>query len=284
MSQINLITVVGPNNRAVLPQMLEHYRGKVDKMYACIYGSSRKEALGIVDYLDGVEILKIVARPEYNWNRVTSLYNEAKRTKPDDWWIISDADELHSYGLEIEDIVRTSESSGCTFTTGGFLDRIGPDGTFPTVESSDNIFEKFPLAGFFGYPMSNACPNKVVIAKGSQDITSGQHFAVIGNTDSWRERGWNHPKRYPVEECFAQVHHFKWDSTCIKRIKDVAAIEKQYAFSGEYRKMYNAIKDSDFKIDIKNPEYRIESLENLSYINYSDYKQWDDLKNEIIQI
>lgn len=281
---LNLITVVGPQNLLTLPHMLRYYRDRVDKIYASVYAPSRKEALDLLDHLDGVEILTVQGRPEYNWNRVTALYNEAKRTKPNDWWVISDTDEFHAYGIDTEQIILTCDKNGYTFVTGGFLDRIGSDGTFPDIESADNIFEKFPLAGFFRYPMSNACPNKVVIAKGSQDITPGQHFAVIGNTDSWRERGWNHPKRYPVEECFAQVHHFKWDSTCIKRIKDVAAIEKQYAFSGEYRKMYNAIKDSDFKIDIKNPEYRIESLENLSYINYSDYKQWDDLKNEIIQI
>ena len=281
---LNLITVVGPQNVLTLPHMLKYYEDRVDKIYASVYAPSRKEALDMLDYLDGVEIIKVQGRPEYNWNRVTQLYNEAKRTRPNDWWVVSDTDEFHSYGVDVEHILRTCEQKGYTFVTGGFLDRIGPDGTFPTVESTDNIFEKFPLAGFFRYPMSGACPNKVVIMKGSQDITPGQHFAVIDNTDSWRERGWNHPKRYPVEECFAQVHHFKWDSTCIQRIKDVASVKKQYAFSEEYQRMYESMKNSNWKINIENPEYRIESLENLSYINYSDYKQWDDLKNEIIQI
>ena len=284
MSKVNLITVINPTNQVVLPQMLDYYRDKVDKIYACIYGASRKDVLKIVDFLEGVEILKVVARPMYNGDRITSLYNEAKSTRPNDWWIIADTDEFHSYGYDVEEIIKICEAKNYTFVTGGFLDRIGPNGTFPDVDFYDNIFEKFPLGGFFRYPMSGACPNKVVIAKGSQKVTSGQHFAVIGNTDSWRERGWKHPNRFPVEECFAQVHHFKWDSTCISRIKEVASINKQYAWSKEYFRMYESIKNSNWRINTNNPEYRIESLENLSYINYSDYKQWDDLKNEIIQI
>ena len=43
-------------------------------------------------------------------------------------------------------------------------------------------------------------PNKCCVMKGSVDVTHGQHFAVIGDTDTWRERGWNHPKRYPIKK------------------------------------------------------------------------------------
>ena len=61
---------------------------------------------------------------------------------------------------------------------------------------------------------------------------------VIGDTDTWRERGWNHPKRYPIEKGFIQVHHFKWDSTILERLKEVSETKEDYSYWKEYRKMY----------------------------------------------
>ena len=63
-------------------------------VYVVVYRQSdnddileKVEDLGITPY-------KVVTEPKYNWNKVTDLYNETKRTKPNDWWIVSDDDEL----------------------------------------------------------------------------------------------------------------------------------------------------------------------------------------------
>ena len=88
----------------------------------------------------------------------------------------------------------------------------------------------------------------------------------------------------PIEQVFTQVHHFKWDSTCIERLKKVADVNKEYAYSKEYLKMYNAIKDTEWKIDIKNPDFLVEELKEFSYINYYDYSRWNILKDKIVTI
>jgi hypothetical protein len=88
----------------------------------------------------------------------------------------------------------------------------------------------------------------------------------------------------PIEECFTQVHHFKWDSTCISRLKKVADVKKDYSFSSEYEIMYNAIMNSNSKIDIANPEYLVEKLKEFSYINYYDYTNWNKLRDKIVKI
>ena len=129
--------------------------------------------------------------------------------------------------------------------------------------------------------MSGACPNKVTLMKGSMQVTSGQHYIQFPDNTSW---GKYHPKRMPIEEVFTQVHHFKWDSTCIERIKKVADINKDYAYSHEYLKMYNAIKDSGWKININNPDYLVEELEEFSYISYNDYTGWNKLRDKIVKI
>jgi len=88
----------------------------------------------------------------------------------------------------------------------------------------------------------------------------------------------------PVNDCFVQVHHFKWDETCVDRIKKVADNKQEYSFSDEYMVMYNAIKDSGWKINIENPEYKVEELREFSYIKYMDYPHWNILKNKIVLI
>ena len=277
----NLVTVVGENTH-ILPHMLKHYEDKVDKVYVVVYRQSERD-----DILEKVEDLgitphKVVTEPKYNWNKVTHLYNETKRTKPNDWWIVSDDDELQVYPFPIEDIIEKCERNGYDFVTGGFLDRIGPNGIFPIVNRDTNLHKAFPLAGFFRHPMSGACPNKVTLMKGYQDVTSGQHYAQFNDgTNSW---GKSHPKRMPIEECFTQVHHFKWDSTCVSRIKKVADTNMKYSYSKEYKIMYNAIKMFDFRIDINNPEFLVAELLESSYIDYMDYSNWNKLINKIVLI
>ncbi|MGA0152771.1 MAG: hypothetical protein ACO3LG_03935, partial [Ilumatobacteraceae bacterium] len=117
---------------------------------------------------------------------------------------------------------------------------------------------------------------------GYQDVTPGQHYAQFNDgTNSW---GQGHPRRMPVNEVFTQVHHFKWDSSCVERIKKVADNNKTYSFSDEYRVMYEAIKNSDWKINIGNLKFLVEEMKEFSYIEYNDYPHWEELKNLIIKI
>jgi hypothetical protein len=277
----NLVTVVGENTH-ILPHMLTHYEDSIDKAYVAVYRQSEDD--GILEEIEelGIEPFMVFTEPKYNWERVTEIYNTVKQTKPNDWWIVSDDDELQVYPEPIEDIVENCERKGYEFVTGGFLDRIGIDGTFPKVTRETNLHKAFPLAGFFRYPMSRACPNKVTLMKGYQNVTSGQHYASFNDgSNSW---GTEHRRRMPIEECFTQVHHFKWDETCIDRIKKVADIDKGYAYSNEYEVMYEAIKASDWKIDVDNIKFLVEELKESSYIEYIDYPHWDTITQKIVTI
>ena len=278
---LNLVTVVGENTH-ILPHMLNHYRNIVDNIYVVVYRQSDDD--GILEEVEelGIKPYWVVTEPKYNWERVTHIYNTVKLSKPNDWWIVSDDDELQVYPEPIEDIIEKCERNGYDFVTGGFIDRLGIDGTFPKVTGDTNIHEAFPLAGFFRYPMSGACPNKCTLMKGFQDVTPGQHYAKFNDgTNSW---GTEHPRRMPTEEVFTQVHHFKWDSTCLSRMLEVAEIKKDYAFSKEYSKMYRAIARTDWKIDITKPDYLVANLKENSYIEYKDYPHWDELRKLIITI
>ena len=277
----NLVTVVGENTH-ILPHMLKHYEDIIDKAYVCVYRQSEDD--GILNEIEelGIEPFMVFTEDKYNWNRVTEIYNTVKQTKPNDWWIVADDDELQVYPEDIDIIIKDCERYGYDFVTGGFLDRIGKDGIFPEVTRDTNIHRAFPMAGFFRYPMSKACPNKVTLMRGYQDVTPGQHYADFGNgKTSW---GDSHVNRMPINEVFVQVHHFKWDKTCVERIKKVADNNKDYSFSDEYRIMYHAIRKSGWQININKPEYLVENLKNFDYIDYNDYTKWSTLKDKIVTI
>jgi hypothetical protein len=278
--KIRLVTVTGSRTNT-LSHMLNHYCNLVDEIYVVVYEwdnfSTYDSVKEIVSKFTNAKIVRREIREKYNWEYVTQLYNETKLMHPEDWWVVSDDDEFHMYSKDLREIINDCDENGWELVRGGFIDRIGQDGTFPEIVDDIDIFKQFPLAGFFRYPLSGACPNKVCIMKGYIEITSGQHYAKIDGQTTWRWQGWNHPLIAPVEMYNVQVHHFKWDSTCGERIRDVANQMKNYAYSEEYRIMYRELAKTKFIIDITNSEFMIEECND-------SYKQWNKLFKKIISI
>ena len=281
---IRLVTVIGHGSN-LIPHFIRHYETKVDEINMVVYVSDvnpnlEEEVYSKVNNHPKVKIVSIVKDRVFDWNRVTELYNQTKNLYPNDWWVVADIDEFHLYSDSLLQIIHTCNKNGYELVRGGFIDRIGRDGEFPELKNDTSIWEQFPNAGFFRYPMSDACPNKVCIMKGHIEITSGQHYAKINGQTTWKWQGWNHPLINPHDS--VQVHHFKWDSTSIERIKSVASIKQVYAFSDEYNKMYKSLNQTNFKIDLINPEYMFEL--DLKYPKFEQYTKWNKLYNKIISI
>ena len=275
-----LVTVTGSRTNT-LWHMLNHYRHIVDEMYVVVYeweGMSTLEEVGeILKNFPTAKVVRVEKKEKFNWEYVTQLYNETKAMHPNDWWVVSDDDEFHIYSMPLPFMIEDCEENGWDIVRGGFLDRIGTFGSFPEIQPYKNIFEQFPLAGFFRYPLSGACPNKVCVMKGYVELTSGQHYAKINGEVLWGPQRDN-KLIAPIDKYYAQVHHFKWDSTCVERIKAVADIRKDYAYSSEYLKMYQAIRRNNFEIDITNPEF------NMEFIQQGEYSKWPELMQKIVTI
>lgn len=282
MNKLRLVTVTGSRTNT-LYHMLKHYAHLVDEMWVVVYeweeSSTYESVKNIVSKFSNARIVRREIKEKFNWEYVTQLYNETKAEHPNDWWIISDDDELHVYSKPIYEITYDCDRNGWQIVRGGFIDRVGKNGVFPTITESENIFEQFPYAGFFRYPLSGACPNKICLVKGNIEITAGQHYAKIDGQTTWRWQGWNHPLIAPTDKYNVQVHHFKWDSTCVERIKEVADVKQSYSFSDEYKKMYQALRSNNFEIDISNFD-----MEYCPTANWENYKNWNRLFKQIISI
>lgn len=280
---IRLLTVIG-HGTTLLPHFIKHYQQYVDEINIAVYETDMYPLLGnevsqIIGNQDNVKIVKVIKDRIFDWDRVTKLYNFIKSQKPNDWWVIADIDELHLYPNDnLRYLVDNCEKYGYQLVRGGFIDRIGEDGEFSEILPEVSLFEQFPNAGFFRYPMSKACPNKVCVMKGHIELTSGQHYAKIHGETTWRWQGWNHPLINP--HSYVQVHHFKWDATSIERIQAVANLKQDYAYSQEYKLMYDQLRKSRFRLDLNNPEFMFQKCED----RYRSYRRWDNLIKTIIAI
>lgn len=280
-----LITVIG-HGIDLLPHFINHYTKYVDEIDIVVYETDlyphlSNEVKEITDNHSNVNIVKVHKDRVFDWERVTMLYNYITNKQPDDWWVIADIDEFHLYpNNSLQEVIQNSEANGWDIVRGGFIDRIGRGGEFSELVADKPIWEQFPNAGFFRYPMSQACPNKICLIKGYVEITPGQHYAMINGNTTWRWQGWNHPLINPVDH--VQVHHFKWDSTAIDRIKKVAEVQQQYAYSKEYEDMFRALLKTKFKIDLMKKEYMFEL--GLTQPEYERYRNWNKLINKIKSI
>ena len=280
--QENLVTVCG-HNTTMLHHMLRHYRYNVKEIFVVLYAHHKDDP--VIE--EGKQILekfnlkpyKIAIEEAFNWERVTELYNETTSLKPDEWWIVSDDDELQLYSKPTYQIIDECEDNGWEFVTGGFLDRIGEDGKFPKITEDCDVWKEMPNAGFFRYPLSRAEANKVTLLKGKHNVVPGQHFIQFDDgSTSW---GKSHPLRYPVEKNFTQVHHFKWDYSVLQRLKEVSNSTANESFALEYAQMLSAIQYLDYKLDLNNREFMFERIDKP---NYNHYRKWNSLREKILNI
>ena len=282
---IRLVSVIG-HGKELIPHFIKHYSSYVDEIQFVIYETDlynnlTNEVSELIKGNDKVKIVKTIKDRIFDWEKVTQLYNFIKSKSPNDWWVIADIDEFHLYpNDDLKKLIQNCNEYGWDVVRGGFIDRIGIDGEFPEIVEEVSIWEQLPNAGFFRYPMSQACPNKICVVKGNVEITSGQHYAKIDGQTTWKWQGWNHPLINP--HSFVQVHHFKWDKTCVDRIKAVADLKQTYSYSNEYSVMYEGLRKNRFKINLDKSEFMFEL--GLIYPNFDRYTKWNKLIKKIISI
>ncbi|MBT4208585.1 hypothetical protein HOE22_09615 [Candidatus Woesearchaeota archaeon] len=280
---MNLVTVSGHHVNTI-EHMLNHYKDKVNDIFIGVHRNSLSDEdydrLVQITNDIGCGIYKEYNFPLYNWPKVTDIYNEIKMLKPDDWWIVSDDDEFHQYQNPLNDIIDKCEDENWKFVTGAFLDRVSEDGSLEKVERDINIFKQFPLGGMFRFPISQACPNKVVISKGDIQFSSGQHYAIIDGNEvrveggSKTASGVEHPYRCDVDWEFTQVHHFKWDESLQRRLNQIVDIDEEYTYGWEYKILIDYFRRTGGKIDLKDNKFKFQNV-----FIFPKHNSWDSIKH-----
>lgn len=258
----NLLVVAGGKYNT-LKQMLRHYATNVAEIYVVNYytiNKSTEDSYYNIRKIAREFNAKIIDVREkiFNFILITEIYNKIKATKPDEWWIIADDDELQIYEKPIQEIIEDCEKNNWTFVRGGLIDKIGENGTFPDINEDDDLWNKFPLSAFFSEIISNAEQNKVTLMKGFVHLTTGQHFAYQPEE-----------KVYPMDMNFTQIHHFKWDKNTINNLQDRISLGF-HPIPEEANRFYKYLLRNDFKINLDR-FYHTKHILSKDWLNIKSY-------------
>lgn len=111
-----LVTVTGHRSNTLKHQLM-HYKNDIKDAFIVAYEheNSDKSIRDEVEQIakeTGFKIHTVRTHRPFDWEQVTNIYNEIKDKYPDDWWIVSDDDELQVYWEPIEDLIQDCDKHG----------------------------------------------------------------------------------------------------------------------------------------------------------------------------
>ena len=272
----HLLSVTGAHVD-LITQFIDHYQSLlVDSIILTIHQErENQEELNQVLSLckeKGVTDVDSVIGP---WNEDSNLkiFDKIKLKNPSDWYLVADIDELQLYPYSIEEVIYRCENSNADYVGGCCVDRISRSGALNTL-TKEPLWKQFPLGGSVLHPITGAAVNKVTLSRGTIRTCAGQHLALNGTMLS-------------DQECYTQIHHFRWDASILKRLK--YRIEKfennewQLLWPDYLLEMHKTIEyfsNNQNKIDIKDERF----LLGVGGDSYHSLLEWDRIKKHAIQL
>ncbi len=267
--RIHLVTVVG-SNAVLLPHMLEHYAALgFDSIQINVhletYDDPLLDRVQAISREFGAEIASIFIG---KWVQTVNpfLYEQTKRHNLADWFVLADVDELQIYTEDIHTLIARVEKDGFDYVEGCIVDRIARDGGFPDVVTSRSIWEQFPLAAMITFPILKANILKVVAAKGFVYLAPGQHAALNG-------------KGCPREQAYIPVHHFKWWSGLVERLKARVAFYRSHdePIWQESQRFLDYYEERQGRFDLSDPGLFVAE-------STTEYPLWPEVKRQVLAV
>ncbi len=192
-----------------LPFMIDHYRDLGVERFSINLqlnhaDDSAREAVREITKACGCDVASTTIG---DWQTIQQqVWTAAMQETPNEWCVLADQDELQIYQDGLPAVLSFCDRHGYDYVTGAVVDRVSQDGSLSVLSSGTPLWSQFPLGGFISYPMMGADIRKVVAAKGHVGISIGRHIAFSGS-------------RCPTQECFVQVHHFRWTAGLVERLR-----------------------------------------------------------------
>lgn len=268
--QVHLVTVVGSDLR-VFPFMLEHYaRLGITSFRVNVHLRSEDDpALEVARAATsrvGCSVERVMVGQTF-LHLKREVCDELAARQPDDWFVFADHDELQVYPEDLFHVLEYCDRKGFDYVRGCFLDRLGPGGVLPPVDSHAPIWGQFPIGAFVTYPISRGDPRKIVAAKGK--------VMLMGTGNHTARRG----RACPITDYFVQVHHFKWvaglDQTLRQRIQILRSIGDPVWI--ESRRFLDYFEAHGGRIDVRDPRFR-------AWPCTPEYRYWDTVRETVMHL
>ncbi|MCF2487522.1 glycosyltransferase family 2 protein [Dyadobacter sp. CY347] len=273
---LRLCSVIG-DNPALLNHFIRHYQAiGVANFDIIVHVNEPGDSLlqEILDRLQSFDI-RPVAFLYGAWNGLKSsqFINKIIAQKPEHWYIIADSDEFHLYPAPPAQLILEAEAKGLSYVTGGLIDRLGPEGELNAVCEEPNLWQQYPLAGFVSFPLMRANPYKIVLCKGDQVLSEGQHGVLVPNQP--------YPQKSAVQ---VQVHHFKWTADIAKRLNERREAIRNgiwegcyLAYGEEIAHVLQHFRDHKGGFDLSEEAFLLATAGN----SFDDYVHWAKLSDQL---
>jgi hypothetical protein len=202
------VFVLVDDDSSLFPAFLDHYRSLgCSKFIVGIRGDPSDAHFAFLHkfaQLPDVEIERTYTGmldcfKELEWKqRLLSRYVDFT-----EWIIVADLDEFHEYPRQLTDLIRRLDDGGYSCMMGWMLDRVAEDGSLLPYDPRKPIWQQYPWGLHFTREIAGACINKVMLMRGPAQLRMGHHFLADAHV-------------YPEHGI---VHHFKWNSTALKRLE-----------------------------------------------------------------
>jgi hypothetical protein len=201
----------------LLPHFLEHYnRIGVTEFI-----------IGVVEYINfDTNIVDIVKEYSDNYNvKILPIKKDIDRSEKgpiekylknkhyvdkDEYIIYADLDEMFEYAAPMDEILTQMNKQNIWCIKSNFCDRISDDGSLKNIDLYTNLGEQFPIGTDLTKNIVKTVTQKVILQRGRVVLqNAGHHDTIVGKLDLWPIGNKND----------YIVHHFKWNSTLLNRIK-----------------------------------------------------------------
>jgi lipopolysaccharide biosynthesis glycosyltransferase len=214
--RIGLTVTCDPLRFHLLPQFVEHYRAYgVDDFYINLHfdvsynGDEKEQHLQRADAILSAYDLQIHSTYSCMFTAMAIREHHdaiiAKIGARTPWIVAADMDEFHEFPDALPALATFMTSHGIGYVRGRFVDRLARQG-FPDFRQDISIWKQYPLGTDMTRSIVGGWVDKVMFARAGISLRPGHHATTPQETAR------------ALGDVFA-VHHFKWDSSVIERLK-----------------------------------------------------------------
>jgi len=216
---INLIVNV-VDHAGFLQQILPHYfHLGVDRIIVnfCFRNNHQRQTEECLKMMRGYSCIVANNVPfDGTWVQLATLINQARQryAQEHDWVLYADLDELHSFPRDLVSFLRICESSNKDVVCGEFVDRIASDGSLPKLSFDQNLFTQFPVGSRLSVQLLKVPRWRTVAARGYVQIN--KHWDTAADLGFCPDSTLG---RTRIHDEIVTIHHFKWHSSVLSRMK-----------------------------------------------------------------
>ena len=261
---VTLVSVIG-HNAEVLPHWLSYYNKRVDDFRLFVHKTNEYDEIVGVLSSQGIPY-QTLEGSAYDWALISKVISDAINDV-DGWSLIADSDELVAFETGISNVAHMCEREGYLYATGIHVDRLSITGALTTTVRTIDLLDQYPTGAFVGFPLCQAQPRKVVLAKRGVEVSTGQHNAIINGRTRYASSCEYalHPRMMT-----AQINHFKWNKGLRDRLANIRAVPNVYN-AQEYNDVVSYLTKNNYCVVIDEKRFRSCNMRD-SYYNHTFIK------------